>query len=261
MVIIARATVTTTTTARRVTHTPSTCSKCGTRTITPKPHDGRRARSQCHFRLFILRPLYSRLLVSLAHHTSHLTPHDVSRLSVSPRASPPSALVGSRFQGIYDTKVYRNYTTQTIRSHANTYGSSGTPLFMWVAQHGMHATRDSDPEPPSDMLTSANKEYLTELLDEYYSSDGFVFDKMRKVSPVLCCVCPRERMLSLLVRSSFKLVRLPWLSPCLSISLCAAYPLTFVFLCRSRLWPPDLDPAPAPVSRLPRQCSWPWTTA
>ena len=83
---------------------------------------------------------------------------------------------GAAYEGTYDTKLYRDKAGAIVRAHAKaaaasaataattTSGASGnpnaTPLFMWCAHHGIHAQDDSDPIPPSDMLTEANLAYL-----------------------------------------------------------------------------------------------------
>jgi len=101
---------------------------------------------------------------------------------------------GAEYEGTYDTKLYRDKAGAVVRAHARANkalpaaaaaaGSASssmtattsstatksdassashpnaTPLFMWCAHHGIHAEHDSDPIPPSDMLSEANLAYL-----------------------------------------------------------------------------------------------------
>ncbi len=76
---------------------------------------------------------------------------------------------GSSYEGQYDTELYRDFATDTVKRHAALMASSSsgsnseTPLFMWCAQHGIHAEYDSDPIPPDSMLSASNKKYLKTL--------------------------------------------------------------------------------------------------
>ena len=76
---------------------------------------------------------------------------------------------GSAYEGQYDTELYRDFATDAVKRHAALMASSSsgsdseTPLFMWCAQHGIHAEYDSDPIPPDSMLSASNKKYLKTL--------------------------------------------------------------------------------------------------
>lgn len=103
---------------------------------------------------------------------------------------------GAAYEGTYDTKLYRDKAGAIVRAHArankalpggaavsssSTMASTtsstksdvssashpnATPLFMWCAHHGIHAEHDSDPIPPSDMLSEANLAYLKVTANE-----------------------------------------------------------------------------------------------
>jgi arylsulfatase A-like enzyme len=92
---------------------------------------------------------------------------------------------GAEYVGTYDTLLYREETQKAIRKHFSDEDAS--PLFMWLAQHGIHGELDSDPIPPAELLTDDNKKYLKVLrkrLDEVGSSeDGYSqFFKMRMIT-------------------------------------------------------------------------------
>lgn len=81
---------------------------------------------------------------------------------------------GAKYQGIYDTELYRDYSSHVIRRHAKVHGnetSNHVPLFMWVAHHAAHGTYDSAPNPPETLLTAENQEYIA-LLRERENEDA-----------------------------------------------------------------------------------------
>ena len=94
---------------------------------------------------------------------------------------------GAQYEGIYDTELYRDFAVEIVKKHAATYGPSGTnsPLFLWSAQHGIHAEYDSEPIPPSSMLSKSNEEYLKTLdlrMKDCSDSEEKRFFKMRKIT-------------------------------------------------------------------------------
>jgi arylsulfatase A-like enzyme len=94
---------------------------------------------------------------------------------------------GSQYVGTYDTLLYREKSTAAIHNHFSDDDSSATPLFMWMAHHGIHAEGDEDPVPPSSLLTKDNLDYLKVLkkrLSEVGSEeDGYTqFFKMRMIT-------------------------------------------------------------------------------
>jgi arylsulfatase B len=95
---------------------------------------------------------------------------------------------GSQYLGTYDTLLYREKSTAAIRKHFDSDDdSSPVPLVMWMAHHGIHSEGDSDPVPPSSLLTKENLDYLKVLrkrLGEVGSKqDGYTqFFKMRMIT-------------------------------------------------------------------------------
>eukprot|EP00615_Pteridomonas_danica_P010079 CAMPEP_0114352000 /NCGR_PEP_ID=MMETSP0101-20121206/17615_1 /TAXON_ID=38822 ORGANISM="Pteridomonas danica, Strain PT" /NCGR_SAMPLE_ID=MMETSP0101 /ASSEMBLY_ACC=CAM_ASM_000211 /LENGTH=648 /DNA_ID=CAMNT_0001492177 /DNA_START=62 /DNA_END=2008 /DNA_ORIENTATION=+ len=103
---------------------------------------------------------------------------------------------GAAYLGIYDTLLYRQKSTEAIHKHFNSESeiaseegseSSSSPLFMWMAHHGIHGEWDSEPVPPSELLTKANLDYLKVLkkrLDDVGSEqEGYSkFFKMRLIT-------------------------------------------------------------------------------
>jgi arylsulfatase B len=94
---------------------------------------------------------------------------------------------GAEYKGTYDTLLYRDKSTAALRNHFRDSESSPTPMFMWLAHHGIHAEFDSDPIPPSSLLNDDNQEYLKGLrkrLDDIGSEeDGYAqFFKMRMIT-------------------------------------------------------------------------------
>ena len=92
---------------------------------------------------------------------------------------------GAPYEGVYDTQLYQDFAAETIRAHSKAYGET-IPLFLWSAQHGIHAEFDSDPIPPDSMLTQSNKDYL-EVLDLRMKkcpegSEDKRFFKLRKIT-------------------------------------------------------------------------------
>ena len=82
---------------------------------------------------------------------------------------------GVQYKGTYDTLLYRDRAHKSIVEHAADFGAENAekPMFMWSAQHGMHAELDSGPEPPEDLLTSENEEYIAALRESSTDmSDG-----------------------------------------------------------------------------------------
>jgi arylsulfatase B len=72
---------------------------------------------------------------------------------------------GEQYLGTYDTSLYTAASVAAVAKHAKTYRAdpNGTPLFMWLAQHGIHGEMDANPEPPEALLTAENKVYLAAL--------------------------------------------------------------------------------------------------
>mmetsp|Transcript_31651 Transcript_31651/g.40673 ORF Transcript_31651/g.40673 Transcript_31651/m.40673 type:complete len:629 (-) Transcript_31651:183-2069(-) len=94
---------------------------------------------------------------------------------------------GADYLGTYDTLIYKEETQKALRRHFSEYGGESAPMFMWLAHHGIHGEYDSDPIPPSELLTSNNKEYLKVLkkrLDDAGSEqEGYSqFFKMRMIT-------------------------------------------------------------------------------
>jgi hypothetical protein len=92
---------------------------------------------------------------------------------------------GAQYEGTYDTLLYRDKAGAIVRAHAKAAASlpgppgggpraersaassgdgggdpNAAPLFLWAAHHGIHSEDDSDPIPPSEMLTADNQAYL-----------------------------------------------------------------------------------------------------
>jgi len=72
---------------------------------------------------------------------------------------------GEKYLGTYDTELYTTAAVAAVKKHAKSYRAdpNSVPLFMWLAQHGIHGEFDADPEPPSSLLTEENKAYLESL--------------------------------------------------------------------------------------------------
>ena len=77
-------------------------------------------------------------------------------------SSSRSWATGAGYVGTYDTAVYQAAADKAVAAHGEAFGN-GTPLFLWMAHHGMHGESDSDPEPPASLLTADNQEYLKTL--------------------------------------------------------------------------------------------------
>lgn len=93
---------------------------------------------------------------------------------------------GKMFEDIYDTLLYTDKAVSYIYEHARK--DSDKPLFMWLAHHGMHGEEDSEPEPPSSLLTDANHEYLKVLKkreDEAKGDDKKFYKKRYVTATVL----------------------------------------------------------------------------
>jgi len=53
---------------------------------------------------------------------------------------------GKEYEGTYDTLLYREKAVSLLKKHASAYPGNTVPLFMWSAQHGIHASEDFGPE-------------------------------------------------------------------------------------------------------------------
>jgi len=87
--------------------------------------------------------------------------------------------------GTYDTKVYRDLARTAVVNHSTTFAEDGKPLFMWMAHHGIHSELDTDPDPPEEMLSAENLEYLDELyaqIDVEDSLEQMQLLKLRKTT-------------------------------------------------------------------------------
>mmetsp|Transcript_23074 Transcript_23074/g.27142 ORF Transcript_23074/g.27142 Transcript_23074/m.27142 type:complete len:616 (+) Transcript_23074:112-1959(+) len=94
---------------------------------------------------------------------------------------------GADYLGTYDTLIYKEETQKALRRHFSEYGGESAPMFMWLAHHGIHGEYDSDPIPPSELLSKENKKYLKVLrkrLDQSgkHSDDYTKFFKMRMIT-------------------------------------------------------------------------------
>jgi len=92
---------------------------------------------------------------------------------------------GEQYQGTYDTLLYRDKAVVAVKKHSTF--TSDKPFFLWMAHHGMHSEEDSEPEPPNDLLTQDNLEYIKVLEKRVSDTDGEDEDtkrffKMRKIT-------------------------------------------------------------------------------
>lgn len=89
---------------------------------------------------------------------------------------------GGEYDGTYDTLLYTERSKASIREHPMKF--PGTPLFMWLAHHGIHAEEDSDPEPPASLITDANHEFLKvlKLREDLAQDDDKKFYKERYIT-------------------------------------------------------------------------------
>lgn len=70
---------------------------------------------------------------------------------------------GKDYLGQYDTEIYTRGAVEYLENHFENHGS--TKFFMWMAHHGMHGFKDSDPDPESSMMSEGSQKYLDFLRD------------------------------------------------------------------------------------------------
>lgn len=68
--------------------------------------------------------------------------------------------VGTNLKGTYDTLLFRDRSEEIIRSHTLNESTRDTPLFLWLAFHGVHS---DDGIVESDNLDADNLAYLVNL--------------------------------------------------------------------------------------------------